>query len=110
MLSTRWRNEVKVPSSFSPTFLREGSILPGREINAVYEGTSKMQLVRRLSRFEAGEERRGGSLHLRPSQLLNEGRYHRGDRIDADADADRRQTGWFAVNAGWAGQKVSLGP
>ena len=101
---------MKVPSSFSPTFLREGSILPGREINAVYEGTSKMQLVRRLSRFTAGEgeERRGGSLHLRPSQLLNEGRYHRGDRIDADADADRRQTGWFVVNAGRARDKKSV--
>ena len=41
---------AKAQVAFSSlTFLPDGSILPGREMNAVYEGTSKMQLVRRLS-------------------------------------------------------------
>lgn len=60
----RRRNQVKVPPSFSPTLLREDSIFPGREITAVYKGTSGMQLVRRLSRFAAREESPFISDHL----------------------------------------------
>ena len=89
--------QVASKDSFSLTFLPDGSILPGRQMNAVYEGTSKMQLVRRLSldsqharRSERRERREEGlpssATISRISPTKRRKVYRGGDRINADSD------------------------
>ena len=75
---------------------------PGREIDAVYEGTSKMQLVRRLSiRTGEGDDLKTRGMQERQRGLTSSATisttkrrkvYRGGDRINADSE-----TGWLVT-------------